>query len=589
MDLTNIPHEPFNGLYFTASNRAGNTFGGNQVAIGDPIDQIANFDGSRTSDAIHAGANVQLTKFAGSDVPFWLFDGSGGFDFNATGAEFEAANLPDVQTWYVGFVPTVESNDNQALLGFNVAGDDNRNYGVGFTPRQKQSNAGSRVITYVATAVAGARHFPSELFDVCRVNTVSMMEIRHDRLNNTTEFRFGESEPILLNDATTGWVAGFLFDTFSIGNSNSVGQTLSRAATGAAIAYAGVFGDLTDGQRAEMRSFFSEQMNVPITLIAGDSRARSVSGRLAFEEIASRTALVGSTTIIAVAGDTIAQQQAAWDSYSGNGHRPTDVTVLLGINDFQVVDSDEEASTLTRAMIDYLTSIAVTGANIYLASELFFFDSPNWSPERQRWHFQFIKRIHAWCRAQPRAMVVDIRTPMGDWDNPLNFDPFFGNDALHPETIATEEITFAAFAKAILGDDSKWNWQNEPILREWVERENGLLDTRSMHSPAEVSNKIAFDIEDENPLWVDAVEILASATADMTNTSMAGGGFTEAFDVLSSAVLEEAIVSVTFPEGSFGEALQNMFKDGDIQNAQEVDANGDPIEGSFVSAIVTKG
>jgi len=53
--------------------------------------------------------------------------------------------------------------------------------------------------------------------------------------------------------------------------------------------------------------------------------------------------------------------------------------------------------------------------------------------------------------------------------------------------------------------------------------------------------------------------------------------------------LREIIDGVTFPEGSVGESLQDTFKDGGKQNAQEVDENGDPIPGSFVSAIVSKG
>lgn len=496
-----IPHQNklfnpgLNGAFlFSPAYRASSTLLGNQSAVGDQVDQITNFDGTRTSDAVHAGANVRLASVPGLDIPLWHFDGSGGFDFIATGTEFRATNLPDAMTWYVGMIPMAEGAGQKYLTGFNQDTHNNRNFGIGYNQQSLLSGEGSRMNTYRGTSAAALRQYPISAYDQCRVGGLAQMEFHHTQSGPFSEMRMGTSEPLVIDNFAGSWTTANLFNRFSIGNGNAVTQAIisGRAANDAAIAYIAIYDGLTDGERFEIRKFLQDQTNAVRVLLAGDSIMDSIQGRRALERSAQKFFPI-QTALVANAGDTIAGQQVAIDTaITTEGNRPTDIAVQVGINDFvnstslddadpavveaEIVSIYESNQTLLETTID-------SGANLHWLTNLFWDSSTSWSPQRQTAHEKFLHRTRAFISAQPSSREIDLRGLFGNWSSTTSFDEYWGKDALHPETWGYTSIQFPAIAKSIVSDNpTKFDWVNPVIRADWLERFGGNLN--SLHSRA---------------------------------------------------------------------------------------------------------
>ena len=92
----------------------------------------------------------------------------------------------------------------------------------------------------------------------------------------------------------------------------------------------------------------------------------------------------------------------------------------------------------------------------------------------------------------------------------------------------------------------------------------------------------------DGALFTDTVVINAANTINIVTSEARTTGSSHSPADVVIALLQHDIGSIIFPSGSVGKAIQDTFKDGDIQHAQELDTLGDDIPGSFVTARVTK-
>lgn len=367
------------GMFFTPAYRAGNTNGVNMAAIGDTIDGITNYDGGRVSNAMHAGANVQLISLPGLPEPLWLFDGTGGFDFNGGGTGFEAANLPDTITVYAGFVPTIELASINFLFGFNQNGFNNRNFGISFNPTNYLSGSGSKVSTHRATSTASLRQYPTDPYDQCRPGGLAQIEFHHVQSTPSSEIRMGMSEPLAIAAASGDWTTTHAINRFSIGNGNATDVALNKAAEGAAIYYIAIFGGLTDGERAEIRQFLQDETGAIRLLLVGDSIMESIPGRYAGEIVAQKVKPV-NTALIANAGDLISDQDTALsNAITTHGNRPTDIAIQVGINDHHTVGVPDPTA-LFQSMQTLIQRGLDADANIHNLDNYFFKSRTEWTP-----------------------------------------------------------------------------------------------------------------------------------------------------------------------------------------------------------------